>query len=192
MHNQKNIFVIITGPSGAGKTTVANALLRQINNSVRLITTTTREKRPGEVCGVDYDFVTKEEFLKIKDCGEFFEYAQVYDQYYGSRKTKLKELLNKYSVVLSVIDVKGAQTIKEKMPNTLTVFIAPDSINELNSRLLERGCASAEDMKKRMKKAKYEMSIAEKFDVIIKNTNGKLKKTIDKTLMCVNKHIENY
>ncbi len=182
MEKEKNIFVVITGPSGAGKTTVTEALLERIHDSVRLITTTTRGKRQGEADGVDYDFVTTEEFLKMKESGDFFEYAQVYGQYYGSRKTKLEKLLANHSVVFSLVDVEGARTIKAKIPSTLTIFIAPGSINELNSRLLERNDADAEDIKKRIEKATYEMDVAQEFDVIIKNVNGKLEETIKKTL----------
>jgi len=191
MKTKKSIFVVITGPSGAGKTTVTEALLERMNGSTRLITTTTREKRPNEINGVDYDFITIEEFLNMEKDGEFFEYAQVYNQYYGSLKTKLSELLKNHSTVFSVVDVEGAKTIKRKLPETLTIFIAPDSIDELRSRLLKRGCASDKDTKKRIEKSKYEMNVAQEFDIVIKNINGKLEETIDNTLMYVSKYLKN-
>lgn len=182
MKTEKNIFVAITGPSGAGKTTVTQALLEHIPNSTRLITTTTREKRDGEVDGIDYNFVTDKEFLTMKENGDFFEHAEVYGKYYGSQKTKLKELLQKHPVVFSLVDIKGARTIKTKIPDALTIFIAPDSIEELKTRLLKRDDTDKKDMEKRIKKAEYEMNTAQEFDVIVKNINGKLDDTIQKIL----------
>ncbi len=189
MESKKSIFIVITGPSGAGKTTITQSLLECIPDSIRLVTTTTRTIRQGEVDGIDYNFIPTEEFLRMKSHGEFFEHAQVYDQYYGSQETKLKELLKNHSVVFSLVDVEGARTIKTKIPNAVTIFIAPDAINELNSRLLERNDTNMEDIKKRIKKATYEMDVAQEFDVIIKNVNGKLEETINKTLAYINKHL---
>ena len=188
MKTRKNIFVVITGPSGAGKTTVTQALLKHIPNSTRLITTTTREKRDGETDGIDYNFVTDKEFLTMKENGDFFEYAEVYGKYYGSQKTKLKELLQKHPVVFSLVDVEGAQTIKTKIPDALTVFIAPDSIKELKTRLLKRDDTDKKDIEKRIKKAEYEMDTAQEFDVIVKNINGELDKTIQKILDCIHNY----
>jgi len=179
MQNKTPIFIVLTGPSGVGKTTIAEILLQRINNSTRLITTTTRQKRPTEVDGIDYDFVTTKEFLKMKSNGEFFEYALVYSQYYGSRKTNLENLQKKYSIIFSVVDVEGAKTIRKKISNSITIFISPDSVNELNSRLLKRSCRSPEELKNRIKKAAYEISTAQEFDIIIKNPEGRLDETIN-------------
>jgi guanylate kinase len=188
MHIKKNVFIVITGPSGAGKTTITKALIDNTADSTRLITTTTREKRLEETDGVDYDFITTQQFLEMKTKGEFFECAQVYDQYYGSRKTKLKELFKNYSTVFSVVDVKGAQKIKRKMPSAITIFISPSSINELTARLCKRTTTSETDLKNRIKKAKYEISIANEFDVVIENIDGELENTIDNALLYINKN----
>lgn len=187
METEKGIFIIITGPSGVGKTTVTNELIKRIPSSTRLITTTTRAIRTNEEHGIDYNFISVEEFLKKKSRGDFFEYAKVYDNYYGSENDVLRELLNKYSFVFCVVDVDGAKTIKAKLDKSIAIFISPNSIEELTMRLFSRNDTHKTDIEKRTKIAKSEIEQATMFDFIIKNKNGELQKTINNTLIYLNK-----
>jgi guanylate kinase (EC 2.7.4.8) len=133
------MLFVLSAPSGAGKTTVANFIIRDVENIRRVITATTRPKREGEVEGVDYIFLTVEEFEQGIREGMFLEYAKVYGNYYGTPKDQvLKNEEEGYDSLL-VIDVQGAMTIKRNFPDSVLVFLLPPSIEELRRRLLTRG-----------------------------------------------------
>ena len=182
METKKNIFIVITGPSGAGKTTIAAELIKRLPNAARLITTTTRERRPGEQNGIDYIFVSTDSFEEMIANGELFEYAEVYGNYYGSQKETLKRMLADYETVISVVDVAGARTIKEKLPFVITIFIAPESIDELAERIKHRGDTDEQETERRMRTARAEMATANIFDATIVNKSGKLNEAVLQTL----------
>lgn len=174
----KNL-IIITGPSGAGKTSVATKLLKKHKNIKRLVTCTTREKRPGERNGRDYYFLTKNRFKNLLAKKQFFEWAKVYENYYGSRLSDLKNLCEKNKFVLMVLDIQGAETIKKKFKSAEVIFITTD-FAELAKRLIKRGAMKQEDFAIRQKIAKKELAIAKKFDYIVDNKQGKLKAAVKK------------
>jgi guanylate kinase len=178
MANKGKIF-IITGPSGAGKTEVAKRIL--LNKSLkiqRVITCTTRGIRPGEVDGKDYFFLTKEEFLKNIKNDAMFEYAEVYGNYYGSRKKDVESILESGKNILFTVDVKGALNLKKIDPGCKVIFIRAESPEELKRRLTDRKTDSQEVIDNRVREALAELKLENKFDYNVINFNGKLDKTI--------------
>ena len=179
--NKKGKIVIITGPSGVGKTTVAQGLLKNKNlNLKKVITCTTRSKRPRETEGKDYFFLTKKEFLKNIKNKEMFEYAEVYGNYCGSRKKDVKKILNSGGNVLFVIDVQGAFNLKNKNPESKAIFLGAENTDELKERLLKRKTDSRDVIKKRVDTALEELKLADKLDYTVTNKKEKLQETINK------------
>ena len=162
---------MIVAPSGAGKTTLVDALLKAERN-VRLSPSwTTRSPRPGEKDGVDYHFVAREKFEQMIAAGEFLEHADVYGNYYGtSRKWIEGELAGDHDVLLE-IDWQGAQQLRKLFPHMVGIFILPPSLDELRKRLKSRGKDSPEAIEKRMASARHEISHVLEFEYIIVNEN---------------------
>lgn len=169
--SDKNIILIISGPAGSGKNTVAERLISEFGNVKRVITSTSRPPRGAEVDGVDYHFLSPEAFEKAIANGEFYEYAKVHDRYYGTSKKAIHDSLAAGNDLILIIDVQGADTwrkiaaqnpeIAEKLTS---VFVAPDSIDELRKRLIGRATESESDIDRRMKTAVDEFKQADKFD----------------------------
>lgn len=185
---QNGKFIVITGPSTVGKTTVVNELLQRCPGSTRLVTTTTRAPRVVENDGVDYHFVeddgvdyhfvSVEEFFAQRSRGEFFETAETYGNYYGSSKKKLEELLAAHPVVFSILDVKGARAVQEHIPGAIVIFLIPGSFDDLTRRLEERKSVSKEEIEKRGERAKHEIEAASEFDHIVQNIEGRFEDTV--------------
>jgi guanylate kinase len=166
----KSELFIISSPAGAGKTTLTNLLLEEDEKLKRVITYTTRKKRKNEIDGVDYVFVTKEVFeLMIKE-NAFLEYAIVHGNYYGTPKKETFELLNQGFDVILVIDVQGMKQIKSVIPEAISIFILPPSLEELESRMRIRG-ESEEEIQKRLETAKREIPYWKEYDYVIINEN---------------------
>lgn len=167
-----NLFVV-AAPSGAGKSSLIKALLaRHPKGSMQVsVSTTTRNPRPGEVDGVHYHFVDEKTFLEQVEQGEFYEYAKVFDHYYGTSKTVIEDVLKTGVDVFLDIDWQGARQVKAAYPGVHTIFILPPSLEELERRLQERGQDSAETIAKRMAKAQTEMSHYGEFSYILVNQN---------------------
>lgn len=171
---KKGLLIVISGPSGVGKSTIRERLIEENQNFWYSISMTTRKPRINEktkeleIDGKDYFFVTKEEFERNIASNNFFEYAEVYENmYYGTPKDKVFEMLNKgYDVILE-IDVKGALEIKKQYNEALLIFIKPNSIEELKNRLMKRNTDSNNDINKRIKKAEEEISYAHNYDYIV-------------------------
>ncbi len=159
---------ILSAPSGAGKTTVAERLLKQLEGIERIVTATTREPRPGEKNGVDYIFMSKEEFERGIKEGKFLEYANVYGNYYGTPRDQVEENLKRGIDSLLVIDVQGAFKVKSIMPSAVTIFLLPPSLEELKRRMLSRGFRD-KNINVRLETAKKEIPCAKRFDYIIIN-----------------------
>lgn len=173
MMKKGNLF-IVSAPSGAGKSSLISALLRKFNfdDSLRLsISHTTREPRPQEENHVDYHFVSIEDFQELIKRNAFFEYAKVFDNYYGTSKEIVIDWLNQGKDVLFDIDWQGARLIKEQMPEAVKIFILPPSIDELHSRLIKRGQDDIEVIRKRMAQAMTEISHYDEYDYVIINDN---------------------
>jgi guanylate kinase len=164
-------ILIITAPSGAGKTSITHFLMQEFSELTFSISATTRNARANEVDGKDYYFISSEAFKTKIQKNEFAEWEMVYEgKYYGTLKKELKRiwLLNKVPVL--DIDVKGALHIQQQYPeNTLSIFVEPPSVDELKKRLLSRGTETEESLSARINKASYEIAFKEHFDKIIVN-----------------------
>jgi guanylate kinase len=173
MASEHQKIIIITAPSGAGKTSITHYLMEQFKVLSFSVSATTRSARANEKDGVDYYFIELEAFKKKIQQKEFAEWEMVYEgKYYGTLKAELKRIwaLNKIPVL--DIDVKGAIHVQQQYPeNTLSIFIEPPSIEELRNRLLSRGTENEDSLQARVNKASYEISFKEHFDKIIVNEN---------------------
>jgi len=169
---------IISGLSGAGKDSVINELKKKGVDFEWMITTTTRSMRPGESEGNPYHFVSLEQFKKMINQGEFIEYAQVYDYYYGLEKKRLNEALKRGRPVIIRVDAQGAATYKKLYPEAKIIFlIPPPSLEILAERLRQRGQDSEEVIERRLAEAKNELKTLHQWDFIVVNEEGKLNET---------------
>jgi guanylate kinase len=179
-------LIVISAPSGAGKTTIVKKLLEAIPSLEFSISACSRPKRPGEEDGKDYYFISIEEFLKKITSNEFLEWEEVYNkQYYGTLISEVERIWKKGNHVIFDVDVKGGLTIKGKYPEeTLAIFIRPPSLEVLEERLTNRSTEDKESLRKRLDKAKFEMGFASEFDAII--INNDLEKAVTETIEMVN------
>ena len=159
---------ILSAPSGTGKSTVAGKLLQQLEGIRRIVTATTREPRPGEKPGVDYIFLSKEEFEKGIKEGRFLEYANVYGNYYGTPRDQVERNLEEGYDSLLVIDVQGAFRVKNLYPDAVSIFLLPPSLEELKRRMISRGYRDA-NAQVRLETARKEIPCARSFDYVIIN-----------------------
>lgn len=162
---------IISAPSGAGKTSLARALIANTRDCMLSISHTTRQRRAGEVDGVDYFFVSQKEFLEMVDQTIFLEYAQVYGNYYGTSRLAVQEMLEEGINVILDIDWQGARLVREQMPAAVSIAIIPPSKDELERRLRSRGTDSEDVIASRMQQALDEMSHSKEADFIVLNDN---------------------
>ena len=168
--NDRGLLVVISGPSGVGKGTVRKALFSMPkNNLVYSVSMTTRTKRPGEVDGKDYYFVTKEEFIARKKAGKFLETAECVGNLYGTPLDKVNEQLDLGNEVVLEIEVDGAQQVKKKVPDCVMIFIVPPGKQALYDRLKRRGTESEEVIAERIAKANREFKLAHRYDYIVVN-----------------------
>lgn len=168
--DKKGLLIVISGPSGVGKGTVRKALFSRIGHDlVYSISMTTREPRVGEVDGVDYYFVSKDEFENEIKKGNLLEYAKFVGNYYGTPYDKVIEQLDEGNEVVLEIEVQGAIQVKAKKPDAVFIFIAPPSFKALEERLKTRGTEDEELIKERLKKARSEINQAPNYDYIVIN-----------------------
>ena len=167
---RRGLMFILSSPSGAGKTTLAERLLTKDGDMVLSISATTRQRRPGEAHGKDYFFVSEEEFMRMRDNGEFMEWANVFGHYYGTPRSLVEDTLRQGKDVLFDIDWQGAQQLDEVAgEDVVKVFILPPSREELERRLRQRAQDPEEVVQKRMAKADAEMSHWAEYDYVIVN-----------------------
>ncbi|WP_428044704.1 guanylate kinase [Candidatus Avelusimicrobium fimicolum] len=169
--------IIVSSPSGAGKTTIVDAVLKRDTSVSRVITATTRTPRTGEKNGVDYHFWTIKQFEQAIKKGQMLEWAQVHTHYYGIPKKSVDDLMKKGICPILVIDVQGARTVKAQYPNAATVFIVPPSLKELKNRILRRN-DNTQDIEIRLETAKKEMQELDRYDYAL--LNDELAEAVDK------------
>ena len=168
--NDRGLLVVISGPSGVGKGTVRKALFDMPkHNLVYSVSMTTRDIRPGEVDGVDYYFVSKEEFIKRQKEGKFLETAEFVGNYYGTPLDKVNEQLDMGNEVVLEIEVEGAQQVKKKVPDCVMIFIVPPGKEALYERLKRRGTETESVISERIEKANREFKLAHLYDYIVVN-----------------------
>jgi guanylate kinase len=161
--------IVISGPSGAGKTTLAERLVAADPLLRRSISTTTRPPRPGEVEGRDYYFVSPAEFVKLKDRGELVEWAEVHHASYGTRRDFVEGQLAAGWDVLLNIDIQGGDKVKKEFPGAVMVFILPPSFADLEQRLRGRGDLAAADFASRLVTARDEIKASARYDYLVIN-----------------------
>lgn len=168
--NERGLLVVLSGPSGVGKGTVRRALFQKPNHDlVYSVSMTTRPPRPGEVDGVDYYFVSKEDFLKRISENKFLEWAEFVGNYYGTPRDKVEEQLDHGKEVVLEIEVEGALQVRKQMKDAVFIFLVPPGKPALYERLVSRGTDTMEMIKRRMQKAESEFVLAHKYDYIVVN-----------------------
>lgn len=177
MSMERGFPVVLSSPSGGGKSTVAHALIERLSYVKRSRSMTTRAMRAGEKAGVDYDFVSREEFDRVRRAGGFIEWAEVHGNEYGTPKSFLEEECNRGNLPLLVIDVQGGLNVRKVCPDALLVFLMPPSIEEVEKRLKNRGTEHENDAKIRLMNAPGEIAVAPEYDYIV--VNAELDKAID-------------
>ena len=173
LQKPKGLLLVVSGAAGTGKGTV-NACLMQAHpdDYAFSVSATTREPRPGEQDGVNYYFISKEEFEKLIENDGTVEYTQYCGNYYGTLKSELKKLDEGKNLILE-IEVEGAANIKRIFPQSVTVFILPPDYDTLKNRLVGRGTNTPEDIENRMNKALKEFALAKNYDYAVVNADGK-------------------
>ncbi|MCC8398128.1 MAG: guanylate kinase [Rickettsia endosymbiont of Labidopullus appendiculatus] len=165
----KGLTVILSSPSAAGKSSLVRAALN-IDSNLRLsVSATTRTPRTGEIDGVNYYFKTKDEFNKLIEQGAFLEYANIYNNYYGTPRKVVEELLSQGLDVLFDIDWQGTKSIKKILLNVITIFVLPPTPSILQQRIQDRGQDSKESIELRMKLANKEVQYAKHYDYVVIN-----------------------
>jgi len=167
---KKGLAFIVSAPAGTGKTTLVKRLVKEFSCVVASVSSTTRKSRPGEHNGRDYHFLTEKEFKDKMVAGDFLEYVQLYDCFYGTSRSEVLKQLEEGKHVILTIDTQGAEQLKNIFP-AVTIFIEPPSVDVLRKRLVNRHTESLERIEERLEWAKKEMLAASKYDYIIVNDN---------------------
>lgn len=178
----KGTLYIISAPSGAGKTSLVKDLVKNEPRVAVSVSHTTREMRPGEADGVDYFFIDKESFLSMAASSAFLEYAQVFDNYYGTSQQHVEQQLLQGLDVILEIDWQGARQIRKLFPDSQSIFILPPSLDALHERLQGRGQDDEKIIERRMRDAVNEMSHYAEFDYLV--VNDEFDKALDE-LRCI-------
>ena len=179
-----NQLIILTGPSGVGKGTVIEKIIKKDKRFWLSISATTRKPREGEVEGENYYFLSKLQFEEMIDSDLLIEWAQFADNYYGTLLKPVVEKINKGFKVILEIEVNGAEQIRNKFPDALSIFLMPPSKYELEKRIRNRGTENEESIIKRLERSSFEIDSAEEFDHVI--TNSDVDETVEKFLAIVN------
>lgn len=184
-HEHEPLLIVISGPSGVGKDTVLQRMKERNLPFHYVVTATTRPKRPNETDGVDYFFVSEEEFQRMIDEGELMEHALVYDEHKGIPKKQVREALDSGKDVVVRVDVQGAGTIRQLEPNAILVFLTTTDEDELINRLKSRRTESPEKLNLRIETARQEYKRIDEFDYKVANRDNELDETVDTILAIV-------
>jgi guanylate kinase len=180
------MLVIISGPSGVGKDTIIDAMRRRETETGRqgdrhwVVTVTTRAPREGEIDGVDYQFVSREEFLRIRADRGFLEANEVHGNWYGSPRGQVREALSAGRDAMLKIDVQGAQVVKEQVSEALLIFVIPPSLEALFSRLRARATETADELEVRQRNAAIELARQDDYDHVVVNETGQVERTAER------------
>ncbi len=175
--SNKPLLVVLSSPSGGGKTVIAKLLLRRHPEYSRSISITTREKRKGEKEEVDYYFVDQKDFQRKINRDEFVEWAKVFGDYYGTPKKNILKADGKIKVLLLILDVQGGLTIKRRYPESVLIFILPPSLYKLKKRLVNRRTDGLDVIKRRLEIAIKEIEFCKKYDYLV--VNRTLRETVE-------------
>ena len=168
-NKEKGLLIVVSGPSGCGKSTLNQMLLKMRRNIVMSISDTTRKPRNGEKNNVDYNFISKEDFLKNIDNNKYLEYAKYADNYYGTPVKRVDDNLNKGIDVILEIDIEGARKVNELRKDAIFIFIMPPSMKVLKERLVARKTETKEQIVERFKTAYKEINEVSKYNYVIVN-----------------------
>ncbi|WP_252230358.1 guanylate kinase [Clostridium sp. ZBS15] len=166
---KRGLLIVISGPSGAGKGTICKELLEKNDNLLLSVSATTRSPRNGEVDGVNYHFLSKEDFITRIEKNDFLEHAEVYGNYYGTPKSNVDKMLDSGRDVILEIDIQGALKVKENTEEGVFIFILPPSMEELKQRIIKRGSETPESLMKRFKSAYKEINFVSKYNYAVVN-----------------------
>lgn len=183
--HQGSLF-IIAAPSGGGKTSLVNALLKTDPRLVLSVSHTTRAARPGEIDGQHYYFVDEAEYEQMVNKGDFMEYARVFDHHYGTNRNSVARQLEQDRDVILEIDWQGARQVRAVFPDCCSIFIIPPSLEDLRKRLTGRGQDSASVIQRRMRDARAEISHWAEFDYLVVNDN--FDAALEELLAIINDH----
>lgn len=165
----RGVLIVISGPSGAGKGTICKELLKNNDNLYLSVSATTRNPREGEIDGVNYYFLTRENFLKRVEENDFLEYAEVYGNCYGTPKSNVEKMLEEGKDVILEIDIQGALKVKENFSEGVFIFVLPPSMEELKQRIIKRGSETEESLMRRFKSAYKEINYVSKYNYAVVN-----------------------
>lgn len=171
MEVERGKILVVSAPSGAGKTTIVQNVLKYFPEIVFSVSATTRKKRENEIDGVHYFFISEDEFKQKIENNEFVEWERFYDYYYGTFKSFVEETISAGKNILLEVDVKGALAIKRIYPEAKLIYILPPSLEVLENRLKSRQTENEEDLKKRLERSKMELDMKDKFDNLVVNNN---------------------
>lgn len=173
------LLIVISGPSGVGKDTIARLLMQTYDRFYFVVTATTRPARAGEVHGVDYFFLTSDEFAHMIEENELLEYAIVYNDYKGVPKQQIRDALASGRDVIMRLDPQGAATIRKLVSNAVTIFLTAESEAAMVKRLRERKSETAEGLSLRIATARQEMKRVKEFDYVVTNADERQQETVD-------------
>lgn len=173
----KGKMYVVSGPSGVGKGTVVKGLLEKYDEIFLSVSATTREKREGEEEGINYYYKGKQEFTDMIENGEFLEWAKFCENYYGTPRKPVEKMLEAGKDVLLEIEIQGAMEVKKNFPESIFIFIAPPTVNDLLERLKGRGTETEDVINLRVNTAKKELGYAKEYDYII--VNDVVEKTVE-------------
>ena len=184
----KGLLVIISAPSGAGKDTVIERLVpKKMDDAVVYVTATSRKPRPGEIPGKHYYFYSPEKFREEIEEGNFLEWSMVHGEFKGVRRDVLGETLQNHGIVIVKPDPQGMRKIKSQLPEALTIFIMPPSVESLRRRLVARGTETPEQREIRLRNAEIEMAAAPEYDYVVVNEDGKIDETAEQIAEIIRK-----
>ena len=181
---KKGLMLVVSGPAGSGKGTV-NAMLLEREDFAFSVSATTRAPRPGEVDGVNYHYITREEFIARIDSGDMLEYTEYCGNFYGTPLKEAEEVMQSGKNLILEIEVEGARNVKAKYPDAVLVLLLPPSYSEQEARLRGRGTETEEKILLRLARAKEEVALADCYDYVVYNFDGKARDAADQILSIV-------